>query len=57
MRQVASDFLTPNSLFSQGIARDRLEAEGYGNEYPVASNDTDEGRRRNRRVDVRVTKK
>ena len=48
---------TLNALVSQGIARDRLEAEGYGNEHPVASNDTDEGRRRNRRVDVRVTKK
>ena len=56
MRQGASDFLTPNSLVSQGIARDRLEAEGYGNAHPVASNDTEEGRRRNRRVDVRVTK-
>ncbi len=40
-----------------GIAGDRLEAEGYGQEHPVASNDNEEGRAQNRRIAVRVTEK
>ncbi len=34
------------------IAPDRLAASGYGEYYPVASNDTAEGRSMNRRVDL-----
>jgi OmpA-OmpF porin, OOP family len=38
-----------------GIAADRVTAQGYGMEKPVAGNDTPEGREKNRRVDaVRV---
>jgi outer membrane protein OmpA-like peptidoglycan-associated protein len=40
-----------------GINDLRLESEGYGKEHPVADNATEEGRQRNRRIDVRVTKK
>ena len=40
-----------------GIADSRLEAEGYGQEHPVASNDTEDGRAQNRRISIRVTKK
>jgi outer membrane protein OmpA-like peptidoglycan-associated protein len=40
-----------------GVAANRLEAEGYGDEHPVASNDTEEGRAQNRRISLRVTKK
>ncbi|WP_375445666.1 sodium-translocating pyrophosphatase [uncultured Fibrella sp.] len=40
-----------------GIAGDRLEAEGYGQEHPVASNDTEAGRAQNRRISIRVTRK
>ncbi|MCX6217747.1 sodium-translocating pyrophosphatase [Spirosoma sp.] len=40
-----------------GIDKSRLEAEGYGQEHPVASNDTEEGRAQNRRISMRVTKK
>ncbi len=40
-----------------GIADPRLDAEGYGKQHPVADNATEEGRQRNRRIDVRVTKK
>jgi outer membrane protein OmpA-like peptidoglycan-associated protein len=37
-----------------GSAPDRMNAEGYGAQFPVASNDTEEGRAQNRRIDVRV---
>ncbi|CAN5314721.1 sodium-translocating pyrophosphatase [soil metagenome] len=44
-------------LEKMGIDKDRLEAEGYGQEHPAASNDTEEGRAQNRRISIRVTKK
>ncbi|QIP15930.1 sodium-translocating pyrophosphatase [Spirosoma aureum] len=44
-------------LEKMDVAKDRLEAEGYGQEHPVASNDTEEGRAQNRRISIRVTKK
>jgi chemotaxis protein MotB len=37
-----------------GVSPDRLSASGYGEYYPVASNDTPEGRAKNRRVDLVV---
>lgn len=45
---------TMMGLVGLGIDPSRLEAEGYGENYPVASNDTEEGRQRNRRIDLRV---
>ena len=36
----------------QGIAAERLRADGVGFLAPVASNRTDEGRARNRRVEL-----
>ncbi len=42
-------------LASEGIAPERLSAAGYGEFHPVASNDTDEGRKQNRRVDLIVS--
>jgi outer membrane protein OmpA-like peptidoglycan-associated protein len=48
---------TAAAIVTHGIARNRLEAEGYGEQHPVASNDTAEGRQRNRRIDLRVTRK
>ncbi|WP_149243375.1 sodium-translocating pyrophosphatase [Dyadobacter sp. 32] len=45
------------SLADLGVDAARLESEGYGEEHPVASNDTEEGRAQNRRISVRVTKK
>lgn len=42
-------------LLEMGIAGDRIEAEGYGSQYPVCeANDTDECKAKNRRIDVRV---
>lgn len=43
-------------LISQGIAAVRLSSKGYGESVPVASNDTDEGRALNRRVEFKLVK-
>jgi len=44
-------------LVALGISPDRLEAQGYGEQSPVADNSTAEGRARNRRASIRVTQK
>lgn len=44
-----------NVLAAQGIDSRRLMTRGYGVEYPVASNETAEGRQRNRRVEVIIS--
>lgn len=44
-------------LISQGIATERLVAHGYGEGKPIDTNDTDEGRANNRRVEFTITKK
>jgi OmpA-OmpF porin, OOP family len=45
------------ALVAKSVKADRMDAEGYGSDHPVASNDTEEGRQQNRRIDVRVTEK
>jgi outer membrane protein OmpA-like peptidoglycan-associated protein len=44
-------------LVALGVAPDRLTAEGYGEQHPVADNSTEQGRRQNRRIAMRVTEK
>ncbi|MDN3520954.1 OmpA family protein [Halomonas ramblicola] len=39
-------------LQSQGVAANRMRTVGYGEERPVATNDTDAGRAQNRRVEI-----
>ena len=46
-----------NALVSQGIERSRVETRGYGEQYPVASNDNSAGRQQNRRVEIVISDK
>ena len=41
-------------LINRGIDKNRIKTAGYGYTKPVASNDTEEGRRLNRRVEIKV---
>ena len=41
-------------LIGKGITTKRLRVRGYGDTKPVASNDTDEGRQQNRRVEFTI---
>ncbi len=43
-----------NQLKSYGVAPARFTAMGYGESQPVASNDTEEGKRQNRRVEIAI---
>lgn len=41
-------------LVKEGVAESRLSTRGLGESQPVASNDTDDGRAQNRRVELKV---
>jgi len=41
-----------NAIISKGIAASRLTSTGWGQEKPVADNATDEGKAKNRRVEI-----
>jgi outer membrane protein OmpA-like peptidoglycan-associated protein len=41
-------------LVEQGIAAERIQTLGHGEQYPIASNATEEGRSRNRRIEIVV---
>lgn len=41
-------------LSDQGVKKNRITTEGYGEEQPVASNENVEGRQKNRRVEVAI---
>jgi outer membrane protein OmpA-like peptidoglycan-associated protein len=43
-----------NYLGSKGIAQNRLTSEGFGPNKPVADNNTDAGRAKNRRVEFKI---
>lgn len=44
-------------LYSKGIAKNRVIAIGFGKTKPVDTNDTEEGRQKNRRVEFKILKK
>lgn len=46
-----------DALVSAGIDPSRLTSEGYGDQFPVGDNSTEEGRAKNRRIALRVTEK
>ncbi len=43
-----------NYLVSQGVSASRIRSQGFGETMPVASNDTEQGRQRNRRVEIKI---
>ena len=43
-----------NSLISRGVPAARLRSQGFGETMPVASNDSIDGRARNRRVEIKI---
>lgn len=43
-------------LISHGVAEERMLSEGKGPSEPIADNETEEGREKNRRVEFKVTK-
>ena len=43
-----------NYLINKGISAERLQSAGYGSSRPLTSNETAEGRRINRRVELKL---
>lgn len=43
-----------NYLSMQGVSATRIRSQGFGETMPVADNNTEEGRRRNRRVEIKI---
>jgi len=43
-----------NYLQMQGVSPSRIRSQGYGETMPVADNMTEEGRRKNRRVEIKI---
>jgi len=43
-----------NLLVQRGIGGSRIESVGFGKTMPVASNDTEAGRQKNRRVEIKI---
>ncbi len=41
-------------MMAGGVAEDQVVTVGFGQEYPVAGNDTSEGQRENRRIEISI---
>lgn len=41
-------------IAQRGISRVRLQYKGYGKKFPIAGNETPEGRRKNQRVEIKI---
>jgi outer membrane protein OmpA-like peptidoglycan-associated protein len=46
-----------DELIQMGVPASRLQAQGYGQQHPVADNSTEEGRLQNRRISMSVLEK
>ncbi|WP_189389138.1 OmpA family protein [Buttiauxella sp. B2] len=46
-----------NELITSGIAADRISSVGFGAANPIAPNDTDDNRAKNRRIEIQVVQK
>jgi outer membrane protein OmpA-like peptidoglycan-associated protein len=44
-----------NYLVERGVSADRIKTVGFGPTLPIATNDTDEGRKQNRRVELKFS--
>lgn len=44
-----------NALVQLGTEQNRIKIRGYGESFPISSNDTSEGRQRNRRVEIIIS--
>lgn len=44
-----------DTLVNMGVSSGRVETKGFGEEFPVASNDTSGGRQQNRRVEIVIS--
>lgn len=44
------------AMIERGVPADRLIAAGYGQSQPVGNNDTEDGRARNRRIEIRIVR-
>lgn len=45
-----------NYLVKKGISAERIQAKGYGDTQPIQANDSEAGRQKNRRTEVRIIK-
>ena len=45
-----------NYITGKGISDQRLKYNAYGEKYPMADNNTEEGKQRNRRVEIKATR-
>jgi outer membrane protein OmpA-like peptidoglycan-associated protein len=43
-------------LVNKGIAANRIQYKGYGKSQPIADNNTDDGRKKNQRVELKILK-
>ncbi len=43
-------------LVTQGVQAERMTSAGFGTSNPIASNDTEEGRAQNRRIEIKLVK-
>jgi outer membrane protein OmpA-like peptidoglycan-associated protein len=43
-----------NYLLNKGLSKERMSYHGYGDSKPIASNDTEEGKMKNRRVEIKI---